>query len=200
MNLLRLYREEGLAVRRRSAPNRATGMQTPMAVPDEPNARRGLDFVADALLRCRRIRILRIVEDFIRKALALVVDTSIGGRHTARELDALTTRRGRPGLIVSANATEMTSRAILEWASQTGFGLRQIDPGKPQKNVFVEASTAGSGTSAQTRRCSRPWPRLGRSLLGGGTTTTTSDRTPLTAARAGDGTAEPPGRSAARPD
>lgn len=47
--LFRLYREEGLAMRRRRGRKRATGMRTPMAVPDGPNQRWSQDFVADAL-------------------------------------------------------------------------------------------------------------------------------------------------------
>ena len=137
--LFRLYREEGLAVRRRRGRKRATGMRTPMSVPDGPNQRWSLDFVADALSWGRRFRILCIVDDFTREALALVVDTSIGGRRMARELDALIARRGKPALIVSDNGTEMTSRAMLEWANRTGVGWHYIDPGKPQQNGFVES-------------------------------------------------------------
>ena len=108
--LFRLYREEGLAVRRRRGRKRATGTRAPMALPDGPNQRWSLDFVADALRWGRRFRILCIVDDFTREALALVVDTSIGGRRMARELDALIARRGKPAMIVSDNGTEMTSR------------------------------------------------------------------------------------------
>jgi putative transposase len=136
--LFRLYREEGLAVRRRRGRKRATGMRAPMAVPDGPNQRWSLDFVADALSWGRRFRILCIVDDFTREALALVVDTSIGGGRMARELDTLIARRGKPSLIVSDNGTEMTSRAMLEWANRTGVGWHYIDPGKPQQNAYVE--------------------------------------------------------------
>jgi hypothetical protein len=44
--------------------------------------------------------------------LALVVDTSIGGRRMARELDTLIARRGKPTTIVSDNGTEMTFHAV----------------------------------------------------------------------------------------
>jgi putative transposase len=47
--LLRLYREEGLRVRRRGGRKRALGMRAPMAVPDGPNQRWSLDFVSDSL-------------------------------------------------------------------------------------------------------------------------------------------------------
>ena len=83
-------------------------------------------------------RILCIVDDFTREALALVVDTSISGRRMARELDAIIARRARPKTIVSDNGSEMTSRAILDWTNKTGLNWRYIAPGKPQQNGFVE--------------------------------------------------------------
>ena len=47
----RLYREEGLSVRRRRGRGRkrATGTRAPLALPQGPNQRWSLDFVADAL-------------------------------------------------------------------------------------------------------------------------------------------------------
>lgn len=137
--LFRLYREEGLAVRRRRGRKRATGTRAPMVVPDGPNQRWSLDFVADSLSWGRRFRILCIVDDFTREALALVVDTSIGGQRLARELDVLIARRGKPWTIVSDNGTEMTSRVMLEWTNRTGVDWHYIAPGKPQQNGFVES-------------------------------------------------------------
>lgn len=137
--LFRLYREEGLAVRRRRGRKRATGTRAPMVLPDGPNRRWSLDFVSDALSWGRRIRILAIVDDFTREALALVVDTSIGGRRLVRELDKLIARRGKPAMIVSDNGTEMTSRAVLEWTNRVGITWHYIAPGKPQQNGFVES-------------------------------------------------------------
>jgi len=137
--LFRLYREEGLAVRRRRGRKRATGTRAPMALPDGPGQRWSLDFVADSLAWGRRFRVLCIVDDFTREALALVVDTSIGGHRLARELDGLIARRGKPVTIVSDNGTEMTSRAMLEWTNRTGVDWHYIAPGKPQQNGFVES-------------------------------------------------------------
>jgi putative transposase len=137
--LFRLYKEEGLAVRRRRGRKRATGTRAPMVLPDRPNQRWSLDFVADALSWGRRFRILAIVDDFTREALALVVDTSIGGRRLVRELDTLIARRGRPNTIVSDNGTEMTSRAVLEWTNGMAIDWHYIAPGKPQQNGLVES-------------------------------------------------------------
>jgi len=137
--LFRLYKEEGLAVRRRRGRKRATGMRAPMTLPDRPNQRWSLDFVSDALAWGRRFRILAVVDDFTREALALVVDTSIGGARLVRELDVLVASRGKPATIVSDNGTEMTSRTVLEWTNRAGIEWRYIVPGKPQQNGFVES-------------------------------------------------------------
>jgi putative transposase len=137
--LLRLYREEGLSVHRRRGRKRATGTRAPMAVPQGPNQRWSLDFVADALSWGRRFRVLAIVDDFTREALALVVDTSIGGHRVVRELDELIRRRGWPALIVSDNGSELTSRAVLDWTNRTGIAWHYIAPGKPVQNAFVES-------------------------------------------------------------
>ena len=43
----RIYREEGLSVRRRRGRKRARGSRTPMPVPLQPNQRWSLDFLSD---------------------------------------------------------------------------------------------------------------------------------------------------------
>ena len=54
--LLRIYREEGLKVRRRGGRKRALGTRAPMTVPQGPNQRWSLDFVSDAFVCGRRFR------------------------------------------------------------------------------------------------------------------------------------------------
>ena len=110
-----------------------------MTSPKGPNQRWSLDFAADVLSWGRRFRVLAIVDDFTREALALIVDSSIGGRRVVRELDALIARRGRPAMIVSDNGTELTARAVLEWTNRTGTLWHYIAPGKPTQNAFVES-------------------------------------------------------------
>jgi putative transposase len=118
---------------------RATGTRAPITIPQAADQRRSLDFAADVLSWGRRVRVLAIGGDFTREALALVVDSSIGGQRVARELDALTARRGRPAMIVSDNGTELTSRAVLESTNRTGTLGPYIAPGKPTENACVES-------------------------------------------------------------
>ena len=84
----RLYREEGLTVRKRRARRRAVGSRAPILVESKPNARWSVDFVHDQLACGRRLRILNIVDDGTRECLAAIPDTSIPGRRVARELTA----------------------------------------------------------------------------------------------------------------
>jgi putative transposase len=140
--LFRLYSDEGLSVRRRRGRKRATGTRAPMALPQAPNQRWSLDFVSDVLAWGRRFRVLAVVDDFTREALALVVDSSLPGGRVVRELDALIARRGRPLMIVSDNGTELTSRAVLDWTNRSGVEWHYIAPGKPQQNAFIEAFNA----------------------------------------------------------
>lgn len=114
--LLRLYRKEKLAVRRRTGRERPLGTRAPMALPLGPNQRWSLDFVSDAFTDGRRFRVLAVVDDFTRECLALVPDTSLSGARVAREMDAVIARRGRPRMVVSDNGTEFTSTAILGWS------------------------------------------------------------------------------------
>ena len=92
-------------VRRRSGRNRALGTRAPLAVPQWPNDRWSLDFVADQFIDGRRLRILVVVDDCTRQCLALIADTSISGTRVARELDRLLGERGKPKTIVSDNGT-----------------------------------------------------------------------------------------------
>ena len=74
---------------------------------------------------------LNVVDDVTRECLTALPDTSISGRRVARELTALIERRGKPGMIVSANGTELTSNAILRWCSEHKIEWQCITPGKP---------------------------------------------------------------------
>ena len=137
--IYRLYREEGLTVRRRRARRRAVGTRAPILVEAKPNARWSIDFVHDQLACGRRFRVLNVVDDVTRECLAAVPDTSISGRRVARELTALIAKRGKPGMIVSDHGTEFTSNAVLAWADEHRITWHFIAPGKPMQNAYCES-------------------------------------------------------------
>ena len=137
--IYRLYREEGLAVRKRQARRKAVGTRTPILVEAVPNARWSLDFVHDQFACGRRFRILNIVDDVTRECLGAIPDTSISGVRVARELTAIVEQRGKPKMIVSDHGTELTSNAILAWSKDTCVEWHYIAPGKPTQNGYIES-------------------------------------------------------------
>lgn len=137
--IYRLYREEGLTVRKRKVRRKAIGTRAPILIEARANARWSLDFLHDQFTCGRRFRIFNVVDDVTRECLAAIPDTSISGRRVARELTALIERRVKPGMIVSDNGTELTSNAILKWCAEQQIEWHYIAPGKPMQNGFVES-------------------------------------------------------------
>ena len=137
--IYRLYREEGLTVRKRRARRKAIGTRAPILVEAKANTRWSLDFVHDQFASGQRFRILNIMDDVTRECLAAIPDTSISGRRVVRELTTLMERRGKPGIIVSDNGTELTCNAVLGWSSDHKIEWHYIAPGKPMQNGCVES-------------------------------------------------------------
>src|SRR5277367_4979855 len=137
--IYRLYREEGLTVRKRRARRRAVGTRAPIPVEARPNARWSLDFIHDQFANGRRFRILNIVDDVTHECLGAIPDVSISGVRVARELAAIIEVRGQPGMIVSDNGPEFTSKAVLEWSAERSLAWHYIEPGKPMQNAYAES-------------------------------------------------------------
>lgn len=92
----RLYREEGLQVRRKKRKTlRRPGV--PLAVPTHVNERWSVDFVSDQLASGCGFRVFNSVDDFSRECVSQIVDFSISGLRLTRELDQISERRPLPG-------------------------------------------------------------------------------------------------------
>jgi len=135
----RLYREEGLAVRRkgkkrRSQPSRP--VRTPLT---GPNERWSMDFVLDTLSSGRRFRCLNIIDEFTRESVAQHVSHSIPAVRVIEVLERLRQERGLPEVIVTDNGSEFTSHAFDAWAYARGVRHELIQPGKPVQNCFIES-------------------------------------------------------------
>ena len=134
----RLYRAEGLAVRRRK---RKRVAQPRIERPEVtgPNQRWSMDFVRDTLSNGRVFRALTIVDEFTRESLHIEIDTSLPGLRVVRVLDQLALSRGLPQSIVVDNGPEFAGRVLDEWAHRRGVALTFIQPGKPTQNCYIES-------------------------------------------------------------
>jgi putative transposase len=135
----RLYREEQLAVRRRRRKKLAAGTRIVLASPTGPNQRWSMDFMGDSLATGRTFRILNIVDDYTREAIATEVDTSLPGLRVVRVLERIAEARRLPAMIVCDNGPEFTGRALDSWAYSRGVQIHFIRPGKPIENAFAES-------------------------------------------------------------
>jgi putative transposase len=99
----RIYREEGLSVRKRKGRMKASGTRAPLLSVVMPNARWSVDFVHDQPTDGRRFRMLTVVDACKRECLALIADTSLSGARVVRKLAALFEVRGKPMTVVSDN-------------------------------------------------------------------------------------------------
>ena len=135
----RIYREEGLSLRKRKRKKIAAAARVVMPAPAGPNEKWSMDFVTDSLVTGRRFRALSIVDDYSRGCLAIEVDTSLGGARVVAVLDRLAETKGLPRTITMDNGPEFTSRCLDEWAYRNGVKLNFIRPGKPVENAFAES-------------------------------------------------------------
>lgn len=135
----RLYREEGLAVRRRGRKRRSQAPRLVRIPPTRPNERWSMDFMADTLSSGRRLRCLTILDEFNRESLAIHVAHSIPAAGVIDVLEQLREQRGLPETIITDNGSEFTSRAFDAWAYARGVKLEFIQPGKPIQNAFIES-------------------------------------------------------------
>jgi putative transposase len=135
----RLYRLEGLAIRRRKRKRVARTPRGMRAVAWQPGEAWAMDFLQDVLADGRRFRTLNVLDTVTRECLAIEVDTSLPGQRVVRLLDQLILWHGAPKQITLDNGPEFTGQALDVWAYHHQVTLDFIDPGKPMQNGYLES-------------------------------------------------------------
>ena len=135
----RIYKEEGLALRRKRRRKGAAGVRVVMPAAERPNQMWSMDFVTDSLITGRKFRALTIIDNYTRECPAIEVDTSLGGRRVIEVLERLEATRGLPEVITVDNGPEFAGKALDEWTYRKGIKLNFIRPGKPVENAFAES-------------------------------------------------------------
>lgn len=135
----RVYRDEGLQVRRKRRRQSARASRTPRILPTQRNESWSMDFMSDSLTDGRSFRLLNGIDDCTWESVTMVVAKSIPAERVVRELEQLRETRGLPRRITLDNGPEFTSQALDAWAYSRGVELRFIAPGKPIENCQVES-------------------------------------------------------------
>jgi len=135
----RIYRAEGLAVRRKARTKLAGGERVQKPSVSAANQRWSMDFMSDQLASGQRFRVLNVVDDFTRECLVMHVGTSITGADVARLLTAVLAERAQPAMIVTDNGPEFISKVLDQWAHERGIIQHFNHPGKPVENAYIES-------------------------------------------------------------
>ena len=135
----RIYREEGLSLRKRKRRKTAAMARVILPASTRPNERWSMDFVTDSIVTGRRFRALVIVDDYSRECPVIEVDTSLGGRRVVQVLERLCETRGLPEVITIDNGPEFAGKVLDEWAYRHAVKLNFIRPGKPIENAYAES-------------------------------------------------------------
>jgi putative transposase len=136
----RMYRELGLAMRRRK--RKHSGQRLAAAATtrlERANQRWAMDFVSDTLAYGRTFRVLTIIDEYTRECLAVEADTSLPGLRVIRALQRLADRRGLPEEIHVDHGPEFICRSVRSWCEEHRVLLRYIEPGRPMQNGHIES-------------------------------------------------------------
>lgn len=138
--IYRVYTDMKLNIRRRAKRRLPERVKEPLTTPTAANEMWSIDFMSDSLVDGRKFRLLNIIDDFNREALAIEVDTSLPSLRVIRVLERLISERGCPSGIRCDNGPEFISHKLQEWCSHESRNiiLHFIQPGRPMQNAYIE--------------------------------------------------------------
>ena len=137
----RLWREEGLRVPQRRKKKRLTGIGVAVGAmsPIRPNVIWAMDFQFDTTADGRTVKMLNVIDEFTREALAIKVDRAIDADGVVDVLDRLALKHGAPHYVRFDNGPEFVAHAVHDWCRFNGTGSLFIDPGSPWQNAWIES-------------------------------------------------------------
>ena len=93
-----------------------------------------IDFVEDRTFEGKKLKMLTVLDEYTREALAVEVGRSMGARAVAKVLKKLVKERGAPEFIRSDNGGEFTAKLLSKALARGGVESAQVAPGSPWQN------------------------------------------------------------------
>lgn len=137
-SVYRVYKSLKLNIRRRPKRKLPKREKRPLVVPSELNDTWSMDFLSDALSSGYKFRVLSLMDDCSREALAAEADTSISSKRVVRILNQILEYRDKPKRLRVDNGPEFIAAPLAKWAEKNKVELLFIQAGKPAQNGFVE--------------------------------------------------------------
>jgi putative transposase len=136
--VLRIYRNMKLGLRRKRKQRVPARVKQPLQKQQQPNKSYSMDFMSDALVTGRKLRLLNVMDDCTRESLAAYADFSIPAEKMVSVLNEIIDHRGLPEQIRVDNGPEFLSKAFVKWSAQKGIEIKYTQPGKPMQNGYIE--------------------------------------------------------------
>jgi transposase InsO family protein len=108
-------------------------------VTDPSESDMAMDFQFDTTADGRTIKLLNVIDEFTREALAIEVDRGIDADGVVDVLDRLVLHHGAPHYVRFDNGSEFVAHAVHDWCLFNSAGSLFIDPGSPWQNAWIES-------------------------------------------------------------
>lgn len=113
-------------------------VKNPLEQPLEPLVTWSIDFVSDALECGRKIRVLNVIDDSDRYAVAQEVSMSMPAKRVIKLLEKAIWINGKPRNIRCDNGPEFISKEFQEWCAGNDIRILYTQPGCPTQNSYIE--------------------------------------------------------------
>jgi putative transposase len=136
----RLWIAEGLRVpdRKRRKPLRGIGQAVGAMCPIRPNVVWAMGFQFDQTSGGRTIKLLSVIDEYTREALATDVERSIDADEVVTCLERLAAERGAPAYVRFDHGPEFIAYGVADWCRLNGTNTVFIDPSSPAERLDRE--------------------------------------------------------------
>jgi len=158
----RIWRREGLKVPQKQPKRGRLWLNDGSCVrlrAEGPNHVWSYDFVEDRTHDGRKFRMLCVIDEFTREALAIRVKRRLNSTDVLETLADLMILRGPPTYVRSDNGPEFIAITLRAWIAAVGPRPPTSSPAARGRMATARASTASCETNCSTARYSSAWPR-----------------------------------------
>ena len=113
-------------------------VKRPLEAPERENVTWSMDFVTDTLQSNRKFRVLNVIDDCDRVAVAQKVAPSMPAKRVIRFLEEIIWEKGKPANIRCDNGPEFISHEFQDWCAGNGINILFTQPGCPTQNSYIE--------------------------------------------------------------
>ena len=106
---------------------------------EHPNHVWAPDFQFDETAARRRLKLLNVIDEHAREALAITVDHSTDADGVVESVEAISAVRGAPAHLRMDNGSESAADALRDWCRLSDTATACIESGAPWENSWIES-------------------------------------------------------------